>query len=605
MLFALDKNNRENYFFISFIKNDGIFQLKTNRDSIGKKKIIRFIYLHDLINKIESGIREQTYREVRLSEKNVLFVSNHGYSDSCKIFFYFDIDLLQTVLNEEEKKYVLHGDFQLTAIVLLDLDVYLISFDMHNEALISILKKDDVYSIIFNEIRHGRNNHEIIKQYFLNYNQFVKNTLHEYLDSENNIMYALEDIQKQSNISYIKDKYKDYIFNFFVDNFLNHIGNKVGFKSTRRTEKICLIPHRRLIAKLDINSANHHTFHLSNLYILFFQERMLLIFGKKIKKFIKTNNLKLYDIKDMAYIMYNKYTSLIKDETFKIKPKPHNKKSLMYFIELDKVHYTYEGEKDYYLLYYSDCEVKLYSIFQDKIQKHHYKTCFMVISSNDEDNQLILANGIQTYYRPLIFITIFFIKKDETLHKEIKNFISNFSGVSENSLDLYKSFRYDIKDLYIEIELENFYFEILENSDEQMTLLTTVIFYVENYKKIKHGDTLVYDFYDTDNQVRRLRIQIEINNQQEIEQMIDSTFEHYKNISGVFLEILGGNIEIHINLYLQISKKDKNIIISQRKYKTKKDFIFLPNKHVKYKEDGFLLIEKSKETEYLDAPRTK
>lgn len=103
MLFALDKNNSENYFVILFIKKEGVFQLKTNKYTIGKNKIIRVIYLHDLINKIESGIREQTYREVRLSKKNVLFVSNHGYSEPYKIFFYFDIDLQQNVLNEEEK----------------------------------------------------------------------------------------------------------------------------------------------------------------------------------------------------------------------------------------------------------------------------------------------------------------------------------------------------------------------------------------------------------------------------------------------------------------------------------------------------------------------
>lgn len=479
----------------------------------------------------------------------------------------------------------------------------MISFDTHNEVLISILKKDDVDSIIFNEIRRDRNNHEVIKQYFSNYNQFVKNTLHEYLDSGDNIMYALEDIQKQSNISCIEDKYKDYIFSFFVDNFLNHIGNKVSFKSPKRTEKICLIPHRRLIAKLDINNTNYHTFHLSNIYILFFQEYTLLIFGKKIKNFIKTNHLKLYDVNDMSYIMYNKYVSLIKDETFRIKPKPYNKESLMDFIVREKVHYTYEGEKDYYLLYYSDCDVKLYSIFQNKIQKHHYKTCFMVISSNYEDNQLILSNGIQTYYRPLIFVTIFFIKEDKKLHKEIKNFISNFSGVLENTLDLYNSFRYEIKDLYVEIELENSYFEILENSNGQMTLLTTVIIYAENYKKIKHDNTSFYDFYDADNQVRRLRIQI--NNQSEIEKILEATLEYYKNISNTFLTMFDGNIEIHINLYLHISKSDKNIVIKQKKYNTKKDFIFLPNKHVKFKEAGFLLIEKSKEIEYLDTTWTK
>lgn len=582
MILALDTNSSFESFIVVFIKSNVILKFVSKKNRINKSKIIRFINFKDLLEKIEELLEEKTSSNVKLNKDNIFFTQNHGYIDRYKILIYFDINVLKTLSYHNN---LMHGDFYLTSIVKYNKEFELISIDTYKEStdyrvLIEAIDNQNIKNLLIYQFENKKNNYEIIKQYILNYKYMLKHIVKDYLSYQDNLIYQIENIEIQDNNMYEEDEYSYYIRKFLGD-FISHLGNRFDLESAYHIKKICLVPHKRIITQIIVSSDYYFPLFLSNLYVLFLQDYTMLIFGRKISQTLEIDKHKLYNTKDMSYIMYNKYINMIKKEIFTIKPKPNNQVNLMEY----KV-YTKEYSKSEYvhlLLYYGSCDLRIYGVFKGQIDTYHYKTFFVLIASGAEKemSHLTLSNGIQTHYYSTHFITVFFISEDNNLKREIKKMITKFFKDFTKELPFYTEFLYKLKDFYIEIDFQNLYFELLDTGKEQLILNTAIVTnifsdaFINKYNKIKRNNSVLYDFYETFNNKGKLKIKI--TNQPEIEQIIDNTISNRKNLIFYF--------------YLKLERTKINQLAKNEKYKVKKDFILLPIDHKRTKEVVYIMIE--------------
>ncbi|MEM5877498.1 MAG: hypothetical protein QXF12_01335 [Candidatus Aenigmatarchaeota archaeon] len=595
MILALDTNSSFESFIVVFIQSNGILKLASKKNIINKSKIIRFINFKDLLEKIKELLEEKTSSNIKLSKDNIFFTQNHGYIGRYKILIYFDINVLKTLGGFGT---IMHGDFQLTSIVKYNKKFELLSIDTYREntnyiTLIEIINNQTIKNLLIDQFKNKKNNYEIIKQYILNYKYMLKNITKDYLSHQDNLIYAFENIEIQDNNMYEEDEYSYYIKKFLSD-FINHLGGLVSLGNTYHIKKICLVPHKRIITQIAANSDYYFSLFLSNLYVLFLQDYTLLILGKKISKILEIDKHRLYNAKDMSYIMYNKHINMIKKEILTIKPKPNNQVSLMEYKvcpqEYSKYGYVH------LLLYYGNCDLRIYGVFKGQIDTYHYKTFFILIASGTEKeiSHLTLSNGIQTHYYSSHFITAFFISKDNSLKRAIKKMIAKFFKDFTKRLPFYTEFIYKLNDLYIEIDFQNLYFELLSTDKEHLILNTAIVtnifsdVLINKYNKTKRHNAVLYDFYETFNNKGKLKIKI--TNQPEIEQIIDNTISNGTNIIFYF--------------YLKIEGTKIKQFVKKGKYKVKKGFILLPIDHSMTKEVIYIMIDSDLDVEELlkDAP---
>lgn len=570
MILNIDKQDVSDSLYISLIKPYKLITIRVITKFINYKSSVIHINVDELIKEIEENITNKIHLE-KLHMENLLFIQNHGYSGKYNILFYFDVKISINTFKKSENNNSIHyrksGDFILSCILIYEKNIFLLNIRALKPFLVFVenTKEEYIENILFYNFDTNKYKAGIIKQYISNYNYFIESIIKEYVTKEKNFIYAFEDVEKCNTFPYEIEWYSYYVFHF-IEDFLSKIGEKVHIVGSvtstdiGQVKKMYFFIDRIIFCQASFSAGGYlYSFSLPNVYILFFESKIVFIFGKKFRDLLvkyKVDNM-IYDAKDAAYLMYKKHISGLSNKIFEITPINKNNNS--------------DGNVEYFynspvlLIYYGKCYVELISVSQNKIYRYEYKTIFFTVSS-EKKYTLLLANGLEVKpYNPPI-ITLFFITNNVELRNSTKNIIKNFfKKESEIYKELYKKFSYKTSDLVIKMDLKNTYFELLRiDNANSFILFTKIVVILDYFSKKDIGNSSIYYF-----QSNTGGFEIKIKNQDEVNTFVEKTLQTCKQFYD----------KLYFFVYLKLNDSEIESLIKNGEYVAKREFIIIPLSH--------------------------